>query len=197
MPRPRKTPEQASIDNAKKFNARQRAALPLFMGAGLEAQLLEQGHVRDRAPDHQLRLQQELWDRLAAHADHCRLVGESLRREMKAAAPETYRQDLLRLRYLRSRFGSMRRPVNTCDFWRTALRKALSVEDFHAAERRADPTAAQRQANKAWVDAQLAIHNNAREARSNIQPTLWQAARPQTREAGLAPPSPISSSHQP
>lgn len=178
MPRPRKTPAQASSDNAKKFNARQRAALPLFMGAGLEAHLLEQGHLRDRAPDHQLRLQRELWDRLAAHHDHCRVVGEALRHEMKAAAPETYRQDLLRLRYLRSRFDAMRTPTYNCDFWRTALCKALPVEAFHAAERRADPTAAQRQADQAWVDAQVTAHRQASQARATVQPTLWQATTP-------------------
>jgi hypothetical protein len=176
MPRPRKTPEQASIDNAKKFNAQQRAAFPLFMDAGLEAQLLEQGHVRDRAPDHQLRLQQELWDRLAAHDDHCRVVGEALRRELRAAAPETYRQDLLRLRSLRLRYGSMRRPVSTCDFWRTALRKALPIEEFQAVERCVDPTAAQRQANQAYVATRLAARLQAGQARANVQPTLWQAA---------------------
>jgi len=124
-PRTPRTPEQASERNAQRWNDRQRARLPLFMDAGLEGDLIRTGVLRDRRPDHQVRLNEDLRERLAALEVAAAVRGEQFRRAMKSHCPETYPAALRQLRRLRALAPSLRRAMHTSDHWLTALRRAL------------------------------------------------------------------------
>ncbi|MCD0156654.1 hypothetical protein [Deinococcus sp. 6GRE01] len=124
-PRTPRTPEQASERNAKRWNDRRRARLPLFMDAGLEGDLIRTGVLRDRRPDHQVRLNDDLHERLAALDAAAAVRGEQFRRAMKHHCPETYPAALVQLRRLRALAPSLRRAMHTSDHWLTALRRAL------------------------------------------------------------------------
>ncbi|MDR6221222.1 hypothetical protein [Deinococcus soli (ex Cha et al. 2016)] len=124
-PRTPRTPEQASERNAKRWNDRRRARLPLFMDAGLEGDLIRTGVLRDRRPDHQVRLNEDLRERLAALETAAAVRGEQFRRAMKSHCPETYPAVLRQVRRLRALAPSLRRAMHTSDHWLTALRRAL------------------------------------------------------------------------
>ena len=124
-PRVPKTTEQASADNAKKWNQRQRDALPLYMQAGLEHELLQKELIVERQADHQLRQSQSLQERLAELDAQCVIRAEVFRREVKALMPARYPELLGKLRSMRRTFRSMRRPVNASDYWYTALHTHL------------------------------------------------------------------------
>lgn len=124
-PRTPRTPEQASERNAQRWNDRQRARLPLFMDAGLEGDLIRTGVLRDRRPDHQVRLNEDLRERLGALEAAAAVRGEQFRRSMKSHCPETYPAALRQLRRLRALAPSLRRAMHTSDHWLTALRRAL------------------------------------------------------------------------
>lgn len=130
--RKKRTRAEASARNAEKWNTRQRAALPLFVHAGLEDHLVQLGVLVDRQPDHQLQRVADLDERMAALHETCRARAEVWRQVFKTQCPATYPETLLKLRSLRLRFPSMRSPVSTSDFWYTALRRALSAEAFLA-----------------------------------------------------------------
>lgn len=130
--RKRRTREEASARNAEKWNARQRAALPLFVQARLEDHLVQVGVLVDRSPDHQLQRVVDLNERLAELHAACRARAEVWRQVFKTQRPAEYPEALLKLRRLRMGFVSMRSPVSASDFWYTALRRALSPEVFLA-----------------------------------------------------------------
>ena len=56
MPRTPKTAEQASRDNAAKFNRLHLEQMPLWLGAGMATEPQAGGVIRTRKEDHQLRL---------------------------------------------------------------------------------------------------------------------------------------------
>ncbi|GGB79303.1 hypothetical protein [Deinococcus soli (ex Cha et al. 2016)] len=141
-PRTPKTAEQASLDNAARFNTRELSRFPLWTGAGLEGELRELGVIRTRAPDHQLRLQADLSDRLTALRVQHAQDAEAYRLALKAADPEAYREALLSLRRMQTRFSSMRDPTKVCDHWHTRLRKALPTEQWRRIEVQVRPEAA-------------------------------------------------------
>ena len=120
-----KTAQEASEDNANKWNQRQRDALPLYMDAGLEAELLQKKLIVERPTDHQLRQSAQLHGRLAALDEACAVKAEIFRREVKALMPALYPELLRKLRAMRGKFSSMRRPVNASDYWYTALHTQL------------------------------------------------------------------------
>jgi len=126
------TRAEASARNAVKWNARQRAALPLFVQAGLEDHLVQVGVLVDRSPDHQLQRVADLDARLAELHAACRARAEVWRQVFKTRCPAEYPEALLKLRRLRTGFASMHAPVSASDFWYTALRRALSTEAFLA-----------------------------------------------------------------
>ena len=123
--KPPKTREQASADNARKWNARQREQVPLFIQAGLEQQLVEQGVIQDRAEDHQLRITQSQHDRLAALDRRCEVRGRQYRLAAMSYLPDQFEELEERLTSMQERFPSMQGPVNICDYWYTALHKHL------------------------------------------------------------------------
>lgn len=127
-PKPPRTPEEASRKNAEKWNQRQRDAAPLYMQAGLEGNLVRQGLIVDRHPEHQLRLSEDRHTQQARHAQESSLRAETLRRVLKARCPDAYREALLTLRRLQQRAPSLRRPHFQADHWYTALRRALSPD---------------------------------------------------------------------
>lgn len=130
--RKKRTRAEASALNAEKWNARQRAALPLFVQAGLEDHLVHVGVLVDRQPDHQLQRVADLNERMAELHETCRARAEVWRQVFKTQCPAEYPEALLKLRRLRTGFASMRSPVSASDFWYTALRRALSPDAFLA-----------------------------------------------------------------
>ena len=168
MPRTPKSAEQASRENAARYNQRQRDQHPLWVSAGLEDTLRAAGVLRTRAPDHQLRLHAA---QRARHRDldaRHRALGEAYRTALKAAAPHAYRAALLLLRRLQQRFESLRRPTMVCDHWHTALRKALPRSEWRATLRTIDPDCARTQDLFEHIEARL----QRRAARAGVQEGL-------------------------
>jgi hypothetical protein len=123
---------EASALNAQKWNTRQRAALPLFVQAGLEDHLVQVGVLVDRQPDHQLQRVVDLNERMAELHAACWARAEVWRQVFKRLCPAEYPETLLKLRGLRTGFASMRSPVSASDFCYTALRRTLPAEAFPA-----------------------------------------------------------------
>lgn len=95
--RKRVTREEASARNAQKWNTRQRAALPLFVHAGLEDHLVQVGVLVDRSPDHQLQRVADLTERMAELHEACRARAETWRQVFKTQCPEAYPEALWKL----------------------------------------------------------------------------------------------------
>lgn len=169
MPRkPPKTPEEASRDNALKFNRQQVERHPLWVGAGLEPELREAGIILVRPENHGLRMQAQMATRMAdlqqRHAREAELYRQALKRE----APAAYREALLSLRRLRRLSPSMRGATKTCDHWHTRLRKALPQERWRAIECEICPAAAEEHRTWDWIQAQLQKQRE----RAGVQPLL-------------------------
>lgn len=155
MPRTPKTAEQASRDNAAKFNRLHLEQMPLRRGAGMATEPQAAGVIRTRKEDHQLRLCAQGRGRMAElEARHAREV-EAYRRALKEAVPEAYREALLKLRHLQRRYASMHRPTDTCDHWHTHLRKAVPVAQWRAVEGQANPASAQQHRALGRIEAHL------------------------------------------
>lgn len=131
-PKPARAPEEASRKNAEKWNQRQREAVPLYIQAGLENDLVQQGLIVDRTPDHQLRLGEDRHTQQARHAQESTLRAEALRTVLKRRCPDVYREALLTLRRLRQSAPSLRRPHFRADHWYTALRRVLTRDELLA-----------------------------------------------------------------
>ncbi|GBF04720.1 hypothetical protein DAERI_020317 [Deinococcus aerius] len=86
MPRTPKTAEQASRDNAAKFNRLHLEQMPLWLGASMVADPQAADLTRTRKEDHQLRLCAQGRGRMAElEARHAR-EAEAYRRALKEAA---------------------------------------------------------------------------------------------------------------
>jgi hypothetical protein len=81
IPRPRRTPQQASIDNNIEIRCPATRFLSPFMGVGL-APNVKRGYAHD--PHYGLRRQQKWSHCLRTYTERCRVLGEALRRQVQA-----------------------------------------------------------------------------------------------------------------